>query len=291
MFKINTKNILLFLTIISFAITVSVVVSQNLYIFKKYQSNKKIKLLLVAGHEPNDGGAEYNGLKERDLNLQIASKIKDILSSSTDIEIILARDNDGWNDELESYVKTNETKIMDWVAESKAKMFSQTKTGEIKIVESGMKHNMAASNAVLFLYGTNKWIDEKDIDVVLHVHMNNNPKYKGKPNYSGYCMYVPEKQFSNSSSSKIFAKFLDEEISKIHTKSTMPQEKDIIIESQELIAVGSYGTLKIPSVVVEYAYIYEPIITNKNSRKVFIENFSSSTAVAIEKYIQKVWKK
>ena len=101
-------------------------------------------------------------------------------------------------------------------------------------------------------------------------------------------MYVTEKQFSNSSSSLIFANYLNNEISKIHKKSNMPQEKDLIIETQELIAVGSYDTLKIPSVVVEYAYIYEPMMVSSTSRNNFIKTAASAPAIAIEKYIQEV---
>ena len=65
----------------------------------------------------------------------------------------------------------------------------------------------------------------------------------------------------------------------------MPQEKSSIMEDQELIATGNYNTLKIPSVVVEYAYIYEPMIVVKERRDAFIIKAASSTVTAIENYI------
>jgi hypothetical protein len=46
----------------------------------------------------------------------------------------------------------------------------------------------------------------------------------------------------------------------------MLQEKDLIIEDQALIATGNYNTLKIPSVLVEYAYIYEKMMTSTSTK-------------------------
>ena len=70
----------------------------------------------------------------------------------------------------------------------------------------------------------------------------------------------------------------------------MKQEKDLIIEDQELIATGVYNTLKIPVVVVEYAYIYEPMMLSSSTRNIFIEKAASSTATAINDYIEKEFK-
>ncbi len=252
------------------------------------QKNEQVKILIVPGHEPNSGGAdEFKKIKERDLNLQLSEILQNILSKNTKLEISLARDKNGWNKDLEKFVTTNETKIMDWAASNKKEMLARADKGEFKIIDPDMKHNEAASNAVLFLYGTNKWIEENKIDLTIHIHFNNNPKINGKPNYRGYSMYIPEKQYSNSSSSRIFANYLNEEIFKIQKQSNMPQEKDIIIESQELIAIGNYDTLKIPSVVVEYAYIYEPVMLSSSTRNAFIEKAASSTATAINQYIEK----
>ncbi|MFA5651968.1 MAG: N-acetylmuramoyl-L-alanine amidase [Candidatus Paceibacterota bacterium] len=251
-------------------------------------SNKKdmIKVLIVPGHEPNAGGAdEFKKIKERDLNLQLSKLIVSKFASSSNIEIILARDTNGWNSDLKNYVETSSSTILKWVADMKTEMLAKINSGQMKLINPGMKHNVAASNAVLYLYSTNKWIAEKNIDLVLHVHFNNNPKINGRPNYRGYCMYVPDGQYNNASSSLILAKYLDVEISKIEKKSNMPQESKIIIPDQQLIATGNFDTLKIPSVVIEYAYIYEPMMLSSSTRNNFIEKAASSTAVAIKNYI------
>lgn len=296
--KNNTAKILILVSIFSITISAFILLSGRVNMagfsaaFLSTNEPVKIKVLLVAGHEPNAGGAdEFKKIKERNLNLELAVYLKNELSKNPNIEVIMVRDEQGWNTELSSYVKTNQTQIMSWVSEMKDKMLVDIEAGKIKLIDPNMKHNDAATNAVLFLYGTNKWIEEKNIDLVLHIHFNNNPKYKGKPNYRGYCMYVPDRQYLNYSSSKIFADYLNEEISKIEKTSNMPQEKDIIIEDQQLIATGNYNTLKIPSVLVEYAYIYEPMMISSSSRNIFIKTAASSTAVAIEKYISEVMKK
>ncbi len=297
MTKNITAKILILIIILCFSASTFIVISQTINIkkitdiFSFNKQTKKIKVLIVPGHEPNAGGAnEFKAIKERDLNLQLSIMLKNNLLKNIDIEVILARDENGWNSDLKNYIETNSADIMNWVAEMKDKMLSKVDAGEIDLIDPDMKHNDATSSAVLYLYGTNKWIDENNIDLVLHVHFNNNPKINGKPNYQGYCMYIPEGQYGNALSSKIFANYLDEEISKIENKSNMPQEKDTIIPDQELIATGNYDTLKIPSVVVEYAYIYEPMMTSTSTRNAFIEKAASSTATAIEKYIKDQFK-
>ena len=287
-----TAKILILTTIIAIGFSAFIImpkitkIKKVSAVLKFIEPNTKIKILIVPGHEPNNGGAdEFKKIKERDLNLQLSQILKTDLSQNPNIEVILARSDLGWNQDLENYVNTNQTQIMSWVANMKEIFLTKASEGQIKIINPNMKHNEATSSAVLFLYGTNKWIEENKIDLVLHIHFNNNPKINGKPNFRGYCMYIPEKQYSNFSSSKIFAKYLDEEISKIENKSNMPQEKDIIIEDQELIAIGNYDTLKIPSVVMEYAYIYEPIMINAGTRDAFIEKAASSTATAINNFI------
>lgn len=256
-------------------------------VYSETEAPKKVKILLVPGHEPNAGGAdEFKAIKERNLNLQLSEILKNDLSNNSDIEVITARDTNGWNSDLKNYIETNKTEIMDWVASMKKIMLGKVNSGEMKLTNPGMKHNVATSNAVLYLYGTNKWIEENNIDLVLHIHFNSNPKINGKPNFSGYCLYIPDKQYDNSSSSRVFANYLNEEISKIQTPSTMLQEKDLIIEDQALIATGNYNTLKIPSVLVEYAYMYEKMMTSTSTRNAFIEKAASSTATAILKYIE-----
>ena len=203
--KVLISVILIFLGIYVFIVVSHITKTENIStVLSTNEQNKKIRILIVPGHEPNAGGAdEFKKIKERDLNLQLSLILKNDLSQNRNIEVILARDENGWNPDLKNYIETSSTTIMNWVADMKAKMMAKVDIRETKLINPGMKHNEATSSAVLYLYGTNKWIAENNIDLVLHVHFNSNPKINKKPNYRGYCMYIPEKQYSNSSSSNI----------------------------------------------------------------------------------------
>ena len=117
-----TAKILISISIISIGISSYIVISQTLNIsrvfavFPSTTQNEKIKILIVPGHEPNAGGAdEFKKIKERDLNLQLSLLLKNALSSNPKLEIILARDENGWNNDLKSYILTSSSTIMNWV--------------------------------------------------------------------------------------------------------------------------------------------------------------------------------
>jgi len=247
---------------------------------------QKIKILLVAGHEPNYGGAEYNGLRERDLNLLISEKIKDILSRNKKFEVVVTRDAGGWNPELEKYVKENKTSIMSWVAGLKKQMSKLVSTKRLTKVSAKMGHAVAAPNTTAFLYGINKWGNENKVDIAIHLHFNDNPKYKGQPNYEGFSIYVPESQYSNATSSKVLALDLKNELTKIQKISTMEEESTGVIEDQELIALGRYNSADALSVLIEYAYIYENFMQNARLRNSYIDNAAIFTAQAVNKFFE-----
>jgi N-acetylmuramoyl-L-alanine amidase len=249
-------------------------------------TNGKIKILIVPGHEPNFGGAEYKNLLERDLNLQLSERLQNDLIKNPRFEITLARDKNGWNKSIENYISKNQTYIKKWVSSKKTDMLRLIDNGKLRLISPIVDHTTVPPQSAIFLYGINKWAAENKIDIVLHVHFNDNPKYKGEPSYEGFSIYVPERQYSNSISSKVFADNLLEEISKIENTSTMPQENPGVIEDQDLIAIGRYNTSDSLSALVEYAYIYEPFMQNPELRNNFIDDAASSTARAIRNFFE-----
>ena len=56
------------------------------------------------------------------------------------------------------------------------------------------------------------------------------------------------------------------------------------MESQELIAVGANNTLSVPSVLIEYSYIYEDFLQSENEKDSAMKNMVLATKTAIEKY-------
>ncbi|MCX6713995.1 MAG: N-acetylmuramoyl-L-alanine amidase [Candidatus Vogelbacteria bacterium] len=246
----------------------------------------KIKILIVPGHEPDFGGAEYKDLKERDLNLALSEKLKNILAKNPKFEIITTRDTNGWNPALASYVNNNKKEIQAWSNSAKKEMSRLVRNGQIASLAGQLGRRSVPANSALWLYGINKWTSDNKVDIAIHLHFNDNPKYKGEPNYKGFSIYVPEKQYSNALSSKILAQDLMAEIAKINEKSNMPLEDGTIIEDQELIALGSHNTADSLSVLVEYAYIYEKFMQKPEVRNAFIDQAASSTAVAVNNFFE-----
>src|SRR5690348_1417178 len=71
------------------------------------ETNKKVKIILVPGHEPDYGGAEYGSLKERDMTVDLALRLADKLKADKRFEVVLTRDKAGWNPDLQKYFDDN----------------------------------------------------------------------------------------------------------------------------------------------------------------------------------------
>ncbi len=170
---------------------------------------------------------------------------------------------------------------MEWEHVKKAETIAKVDSGELLEVK-GVEHNSASAEAATYLYGINKWSDENNVDFVLHLHINDdtrkNRKIPGK--YSGFSIYIPEKQFSNSEESRAMAEEIKKKLEESYTPSTLKAEEGTILEAQELIAMGRYGTLEVPAVLIEYGYIYDPIFSK--------EKFDDTAADMAEKTYQAI---
>ncbi len=244
----------------------------------------KIKILIVPGHEPTTGGAEYEDLRERQMNLELSLQLKSLLDNNPKFQTVLFRDEKGFNTNFQSYLNNNKQKIRSWVSAKKSEMLSLASEGKVNFLTPPVYHADAKSGVVLYLYGLNKWASLKNFDIAIHVHFNDNPKYNGQPTYEGFTIYVPEKQYSNSTSSKVLAQNIFDELIKIEPISTLPGESQGITEDQDLIAIGSYNTSDTLSVLIEYGYIYEDKFQSSSTRNQYISDAASSTAKAINDF-------
>ncbi len=246
----------------------------------------KIKVLIVPGHEPNFGGTEYSGLKERELNVVLAKRLFSYLDLDRHFDVKLARDDKEWAPEIQNYFTNKWDEINVWRKLMNSQMIALSQTGKVKIITDGPAHGVAPSASATKLYGINKWASENNYDLVLHVHFNDNPKIAGKPKFKGFVIYVPEKQYSNSEASVALGKDLMIELSKIASTSNHLQEKDGVVEDQDLIAIGRYNTLDSLGVLIEYAYIYEPLMLNPKTRDEYITNMASSTYAGLVNFFE-----
>jgi hypothetical protein len=67
-------------------------------------------------------------------------------------------------------------------------------------------------------------------------------------------------------------------------KSNLPKEDAGIVFDQDLIAVGSYNTLDSAAMLIEYAYIYEQVLHNPQSRPSVLQTYVQKTYEGVNNF-------
>lgn len=250
-------------------------------------NDKKVRILIVPGHDKESWGTQFNGLKELDLNLEVADKLYKLLSQEKNFDVRLSQTVSGYSPVFSSYFENNREGILKFIGDQKGLMEHYISAG--KITRSvGVVHNNAATETAIKLYGINKWANENKMDVVIHIHFNDYPGRKmtqpGK--YSGFAIYVPDSQYSNAKGSKSIAEAIHERLSTFYAQSNLPiedggEDDEDVIEDQELIALGSNNTLDGAGILIEYGYIYEPTFTEAKLRSLMLSDLAQQTYLGI----------
>lgn len=257
---------------------------------KKYEiaprSKTKVRVLIMPGHEPDYGGAEYGDLLERDMTVDLARYLEEFLKNNSHYETFLARDKNNWHPMLAGYFNTYWNDIIAFFNERKSETLHLVNRGSVKKNENGLIHNNARQDVALRLYGINKWSNENRIDIAIHIHFNDYPrKNSSQPGkYSGFAIYVPEGQYANSTTTGVIAESIFKRLSKYNAVSDFPQEEDGIVEEQDLIAIGSYNTLDVPSMLIEYGYIYEPQFADPGIRDSTLKDLAFQTYLGLQDF-------
>lgn len=246
------------------------------------QGGEKVKVLVMPGHEPFYGGAENNGLRERDIVVSISDALATELKKDPRLEVTVARDTLAWNPELADYFETEWKDIQKFVKEKKRAMQRAMRTGDLEDRSFEVAHNTAATDVALRLYGINKWAAEEGYDIVIHPHLNDNV---GATNHSGFAVYIPDAQFGNAEASRPLGEAIAAELNAFNASSTLPIENYAVVEDQDLIALGSYNTADFAVALIEYAYIYESKIEHPEARGQVLADMARQTSLGIEKYL------
>ena len=238
---------------------------------ESYDTGRRIRVLIVPGHDDAAWGTEFRGLKEADVTVALGEELAYVLSSDPHFEPVLVRTKSGYTKEFAEYFKVEKETTRAFIADKKKVMKDLLRQGMLER-EEGIIHNSASSDVALRLYMINKWANEHAVDLVLHIHLNDYPrKARTKPGrYSGFALYVPDRQYSNAGPSVEIATSIARRLSEKLTPSTHPQE-GAIVPDQELIAVGAYNTLDPAVVLLEYGYIYENRLAAGNREKTIAE--------------------
>ncbi len=250
-------------------------------------TGKKVRILIVPGHESDYGGAQYNGYYERELSISISEKIAAELRTDPNLDVLVARGTEGWNGDLESYFDRSMSSIKKFVDKQKKAMKKLQKKGKIKENEDQASHNAAPTDVALRLYGITKWANENDVDLMIHVHLNDSGGHTDTTpgTYTGLTVYVPDSQYSNADASRDAGEAVFKRLNLFNATSTLPIEDKGVVEDQDLIALGAYNTSEVPSILVEYSYIYEPKNVNETMRNAVYQDQGYQTALGVKDFL------
>ncbi|MEK7646319.1 MAG: hypothetical protein AAB381_01330 [Patescibacteria group bacterium] len=246
----------------------------------------QVRVLLVPGHEPDFGGTEFGVVKERDVVVSIADEISALLSKNPRYQVFVTRDTVSWKPEFQEYFKNNWEEIIAWKDAHKSETIELMEIGKFELSVPPVEHVTAPNNVAIRLYGINKWVQDNDIDIVLHLHLNDYPRRRiSEPgSYSGFSIYVPEKQYINSTTTRALASTIFGRLSKYSPISDFAPESTGIVEDQELIAIGPYNTVGAASMLIEYGYIYEPHFMNAEIRPLAIRDIAYQTYIGMSDF-------
>jgi N-acetylmuramoyl-L-alanine amidase len=246
------------------------------------EKSGEIKILLVPGHDLDFPGAVYEDITEQEINLELANALKGFLEEENAVKVYITRDSHGYKHEFEKYFEDNVDKINRFRAAYKALNQEQIWSGDMEEIQ-GVDHNTVSGEVAYRLYGINKWANDNEIDIVVHVHFNDYPGRRGVGGkYNGFSIYIPQRNYRNHDSSLYIANKVRDTLNDFVLESNLPVEEDIIIEDTHLIAVGASNTLDSASVLVEYSYIYEPQIVDRRSREIVLREMAYKTYLGLK---------
>jgi N-acetylmuramoyl-L-alanine amidase len=250
-------------------------------------SPKRVHILIVPGHEPTWGGTEFRGIAERDAVADIAESLAAILKTNPRYDVMVSRTKSEWNPILQNYFDTHRTDIEVFRDSQKTLMESLIAQGSIIRAVDEVYHNNALPEAAFHLYGTNKWASDNNIDIAIHLHIND---YAGRRwnvvgKEKGFAIYVPEHQYSNAQASIVLGQAISARLNKYHATSTLPKEDVGVVEDQELVAIGRYNTADYASILIEYGYIYEPQFRDEKIRPLAIADYAYQTYLGLQDFL------
>ncbi|WP_297887283.1 N-acetylmuramoyl-L-alanine amidase [Sulfurihydrogenibium sp.] len=220
---------------------------------KSFSGKKKI-IVIDPGHGGHDPGAIANGLKEKDINLKVALKLKNYLEKDGRFKVYLTREND-------TYVPLYDRTLI--ALEKKADLFISihTNASENPNLSGTYVYTLNLRGATSKLA---KMVEERENKTVLNV-----VKVSANPNVN---KIVADMAISHTMTEGLnFAKFIQ-----VNAKNLLKDTEFKRIESANFAVLK---TPSIPAVLVETAFI-----TNENDAKLLAnEQFLDSIAKILYK--------
>lgn len=262
---------------------------QTKYNSEATDPSSKVRILIVPGHEPDYGGAQFKDLKERDMTVELGQDMAHFLENDSHYQVFTARDTHSWTPFLSDYFKNSWNDIISWQKASHREESHLISVGSVTRIVPTVSHNRAPLNVAMRLYGMTKWSNENDIDIAIHIHFNDDPGHpRNIPgDHSGFAIYVPAGQYGNSGTTKAVADTIFKRLAKYNPKSDLPGESKGIIDEPDLIAVGANNTADAASMLIEYSYIYEPQFADPNTRSLALKDLAYQTYLGLQDFFDK----
>lgn len=256
----------------------------------EYQSMsaKKVRILIVPGHQPNSGGTEFNGLYERNVVVDIADALHALLSQNPHYDVLVARTTTAWNPVLQSYFDTHALDILAFARSQTLLMKDHLADGSFLLEDDQVHHNSTPPYPALQLYGINKWASDNKYDITLHLHINDYPRRRAKDTgqYDGFAIYVPDYQYSNAEPSRAIAEAIAARLNAYHATSTLPKEDVGVVPDQQLIATGSNNSASNAALLIEYGYIYESQFQKPSVLPVAVAEYAYQTYLGLQDFFK-----
>jgi len=249
---------------------------------------KKVRVFIVPGHQPEEGGTEFGDLYERNVVVDIADALYTLFAQNPHYEVMVARTKTAWNPILQNYFDTHALEIETFKQSQAVQMADYIASGRFILEDDQVYHNNASSRATLQLYGINKWSSDNKYDITLHVHLNDYAGRRAKRVgiYDGFTIYVPDHQYSNAVASKTVGEAIAARLNAYHATSTLSIEDRGVVEDRELIATGSNNSVDGVALLIEYGYIYEPQFQKSSVRKVAIADYAYQTYLGLQDFFE-----
>jgi N-acetylmuramoyl-L-alanine amidase len=248
--------------------------------------SRKVRILIVPGHQPAAGGAEFRGVKEREVVVDIADALATLLSQNPRFDVMVARTKDAWSPTLQSYFDAHAYDIETFRQGQALQMADHLASGSLLPRVDQVYHETVPSMAALQLYGINKWANENAYDITLHLHINDDAErsWDRPGKYGGFAVYVPDHQFSNAVASRAVGESIAARLNAYHATSTLPKEDAGVVEDQELIATGSNNSVDDAALLIEYGYIYEPQFQKAAVVPIAVQDYAYETYLGLQDF-------
>lgn len=249
----------------------------------------RLSVLIVPGHDNADPGSAFGNVREADVNLTMTKYLLERFTNDPHMRASSTRDTEtgAYSLELQSFMREESQDIDSWIKTLRAlsRYYHQNGLLDKKIL---VHHNSADTRVSRTLYGINRFANEHDIDIVLHVHFNDYSRRSTRSagSYSGFSIYVPDEQLPNGRASQALAEPIRARLSTRFPISDLPGESAGITPDQELIAVGSNGSREKVSLLIEYGYIYESQFKTPEVREKILREMAYQTYLGVVDFFE-----